>query len=98
MKRVLFVGRGRLALPLPPWLAKKWDALEEVFDLRVVNAGTGQGDPRFHMLSDLAAAFYSRLPFEVAREIRTFRPDAVVASDPYVGQLHSQVEGSVAVE
>jgi len=25
--RVLFVGRGRLKLPLAPWLAKKWDAL-----------------------------------------------------------------------
>ena len=31
--RVLFVGRGRLSLPMAPWLAKKWDALAEVFEL-----------------------------------------------------------------
>ena len=45
--RVLFVGRGRLSLPLAPWLQRKWDALAEVLDLRVLNAGTGSGDPRF---------------------------------------------------
>jgi glycosyltransferase involved in cell wall biosynthesis len=83
--RVLFVGRGRLTLPLPPWLAKKWDALSEVFELRVLNAGTGSGDTRFRMLPDGAPAFYSRLPFEIARELRAFRPQVVVASDPFLG-------------
>jgi glycosyltransferase involved in cell wall biosynthesis len=83
--RVLFVGRGRLTLPLPPWLQRKWDALSEVFDLRVLNAGTGDGDPRFTFLPDSAAAFYSRLPFEVARSLRAFPADVIVASDPYVG-------------
>jgi glycosyltransferase involved in cell wall biosynthesis len=82
--RVLFVGRGRLTLPLPAWLEKKWDALGEVFELRVLNAGTGDGDPRFHLLPDRAAAFYTRLPVETARELRAFRPDVVVAADPYV--------------
>jgi glycosyltransferase involved in cell wall biosynthesis len=84
--RVLFVGRGRLALPLAPWLAKKWDALSEVLDLRVLNAGSGEGDPRFRMLPDGAPAFYSRLPFEVARELRAFRPQVIVASDPFLGE------------
>jgi glycogen(starch) synthase len=83
--RVLFVGRGRLKLPLAPWLAKKWDAVGEVIDLRVLNAGSGTGDPRFQMLPDSAPAFYSRLPLEIARSLRVFRPDAVVASDPYIG-------------
>jgi glycosyltransferase involved in cell wall biosynthesis len=83
--RVLFVGRGRLSLPLPAWLQKKWDALSEVLDLRVLNAGSGTGDARFRMLPDAAASFYSLLPFEVARELRTFRPDVVIASDPYLG-------------
>jgi glycogen(starch) synthase len=83
--RVLFVGRGRLSLPLAPWLAKKWDALAEVIDLRVLNAGSGRGDSRFRMLPDSASAFYSRLPLEIARSLRSFRPDAVVASDPYIG-------------
>jgi glycosyltransferase involved in cell wall biosynthesis len=82
--RVLFVGRGRLELPLPEWLQKKWDALGEVFELRVLNAGRGGGDPRFRLLSDGAARFYPRLPVETARELRSFRPDAVVAADPYV--------------
>jgi glycosyltransferase involved in cell wall biosynthesis len=82
---VLFVGRGRVSLPLEPWLAKKWDALAEVLDLRVLNAGSGDGDDRFRLLPDAAVAFYPRLPLEVARELRSFRPDAVVAADPYVG-------------
>ncbi len=59
--RVLFVGRGRLTLPLAPWLQRKWDALSEVLDLRVLNAGAGNGDPRFALLPDRAAAFYPRL-------------------------------------
>lgn len=83
--RVLFVGRGRLKLPLAPWLAKKWDALSEVLDLRVLNAGFGTGDDRFRMLPDLAPAFYSRLPIEIARSLRSIEPHVVVASDPYIG-------------
>jgi glycosyltransferase involved in cell wall biosynthesis len=83
--RVLFVGRGRISLPLAPWLAKKWDALGEVFELRVLNAGTGSGDARFRLLPPSAAGFYPRLPIEAARELRGFRPQAVVASDPNVG-------------
>lgn len=82
--RVLFVGRGRLSLPLAPWLQKKWDALSEVFDLRVLNAGTGGGDDRFHILPGAARSFYPRLPFEVARALRTFPADVIIASDPYV--------------
>jgi glycosyltransferase involved in cell wall biosynthesis len=85
--RVLFVGRGRLTLPLPPWLRQKWDALSEVFDLRVLNAGTGSSDARFRLLRPDAPRFYPRLPFEVARELRRFPADAIVASDPYVGLL-----------
>ena len=84
MRRVLFVGRGRLTLPLPAWLEKKWEALGEVFELRVLNAGSGNGDPRFHLLPDRAAEFYARLPVETARELRAFHPDVIVAADPYV--------------
>ena len=73
--RVLFVGRGRLTVPLAPWLAKKWDALEEELEVRVLNAGTGSGDPRFRLLPDSARAFYLGLPRAVARELADFRPD-----------------------
>jgi glycosyltransferase involved in cell wall biosynthesis len=83
--RVLFVGRGRLTLPLAPWLQRKWDALSEVLDLRVLNAGAGSGDPRFALLPDRAAAFYPRLPLEVARSLRAFPAQVIIASDPYVG-------------
>jgi glycogen(starch) synthase len=83
--RVLFVGRGRVTLPMPSWLAKKWDALSDVFDLRVLNAGSGGGDPRFRLLPDAAPLFYSLLVPEVVRELRSYRPDVVVAADPYVG-------------
>ena len=83
--RVLFVGRGRIAVPLEPWLAKKWDALEQQLDLRVLNAGSGGGDPRFRLLPESAAGFYPRLPLAVARELRAFRPQVIVASDPFVG-------------
>jgi glycosyltransferase involved in cell wall biosynthesis len=83
--RVLFVSRGRISVPLPPWLARKWDALETVFELRSLNAGVGSGDPRFRILPEPSYAFFPLLPFEVARELRSFRPDVVVAADPYVG-------------
>ena len=73
-RRVLFVGRGRLTLPLQPWLRKKWDALSEFFDLRVVNAGSGEGDARFRMLPDAAPSFYSRLPRVVADRVHTRGP------------------------
>jgi glycosyltransferase involved in cell wall biosynthesis len=82
--RVLFVGRGRLSLPLPPWLAKKWDALGDELELRVLNAGGGGGDPRFRLLPGAAPVFYPRLPQAVAHELRAFKPQAVVASDPFV--------------
>jgi len=102
--RVLFVGRGRLTLPLAPWLARKWDALEEVLDLRVLNAGSGGGDPRFTLLPDRAEAFYPRLVYEIARAIRSFRPEVIVAADPYVGEAAlagrrlSRLGGKVIIE
>jgi glycosyltransferase involved in cell wall biosynthesis len=81
---VLFLSRGRVQLPLSESLAPKWAALEEVFELRALNAGSGH-DARFVVLPEGSAAFYASLPFVTAREIRRFRPDALVASDPYVG-------------
>jgi glycosyltransferase involved in cell wall biosynthesis len=83
--RALFVGRGRLRLPLEPWLAKKWDAVAQVLELRVLNAGTGTGDVRFRLLPEPAAPFYAALAPAIASELRGFRPDVVVAADPFVG-------------
>jgi glycosyltransferase involved in cell wall biosynthesis len=83
--RVLFVGRTRYRLPLPDGLARKWDALSERMDLRVIASGTGT-DPRFRLLPPRpldGLVFYSTLPVVVARELRSFRPDVVLAESPY---------------
>jgi glycosyltransferase involved in cell wall biosynthesis len=83
--RVLFVGRTRYRLPLEGGLARKWNALSEVLDLRVVASGTGR-DPRFHLLAPRpldGPVFYASLPAVVASELRSFKPDAVVAESPF---------------
>src|SRR5204862_6654932 len=85
--RVLFVGRTRYRLPLPESLARKWDALSERMDLRVLASGAGR-DPRFHLIVPRhldGPRFYASLPFEIARELRDFRPDVIVAESPYEG-------------
>src|SRR4029077_9094630 len=82
---VLFVGRTRYRLPLPDNLARKWDALSDRMQVRVVASGTGS-DPRFHLVPPRAfdgPLFYSTLPVVVAQELRSFRPDVVVAESPY---------------
>ena len=81
------VGRTRYALPLSPSLARKFDALSAELDVRVLaSAAGGEGaDPRFRLVRAVrprmldGAAFYGFLPFRVARELREFRPDAVLA-------------------
>jgi glycosyltransferase involved in cell wall biosynthesis len=80
--RVLFVGRGPYRLPLAPSLARKWDAVGEELDYRILAAGRG-GNGTFHLARELPAldgpAFYVGLPVRVARELRNFRPHAVLA-------------------
>ena len=92
--RVLFVGRARYRLPLQPWLARKWDAIEQVLDYQVVGAaesGGAERADRFRLSAPTrprrldGAVFHLRLPFRVRRELSDFRPDVVVASDPFVG-------------
>ncbi len=81
------VGRSRYTLPLSQSLAEKFAALEEELDVRVL-AGSGGGsgtDPRFRLVRPIrprrldGPAFYAALPFRVARELRDFRPAAVLA-------------------
>ena len=92
--RVLFVGRSRYSLPLPGWLAKKWDAVEEQLDYRILGAGE-EGSPLQSERFRLTAAarprrldgvlFHVRLPLRVRHQLREFRPDVMVAADPFVG-------------
>src|SRR5207244_7148241 len=78
--RVLFVGRTRYSLPLAGPLARKWDALSERLDVRVLASGTGS-DPRFRLVPPRSLdgpRFYAELPARVARELRAFDPDVVI--------------------
>jgi len=80
------VGRSRYTLPLSESLSRKFDALGRDLDVHVLGtAGGGHGaDARFRLFRPLplgkleGAAFYALLPFRVARELRAFRPDAVL--------------------
>jgi glycosyltransferase involved in cell wall biosynthesis len=86
------VGRTRYRLPLSPSLERKFGALRERFDLRVLasaaDPGTG-GEGGFTLVDPLpvqpldGAAFHLSLPFRVASELRRFRPEAVIAQSPY---------------
>lgn len=91
-RRVLFVARTRYSLPLGPSLARKWDALRERLDVRVLAAaapGSARTDGTFVLAPPVGPKaldgplFYLALPFRVGRELRRFRPDAVVAQSPY---------------
>jgi glycosyltransferase involved in cell wall biosynthesis len=79
--RVLFVSR-RVQLPLSPSLQRKWDAVGRELDFRVLAGGNGH-DERFHLARTLPAldgpAFFAALPVRIARELRSFRPHAVLA-------------------
>ncbi|MDX6370722.1 MAG: hypothetical protein QOG93_2224 [Gaiellaceae bacterium] len=79
--RVLFVSR-RVELPLSPSLARKWDAIGEEIDFRVLAGGSG-GNGTFRLARELPAldgpAFFAALPLRIARELREFRPHAVLA-------------------
>jgi glycosyltransferase involved in cell wall biosynthesis len=76
----------RYSLPLSPSLAQKFDALGVELEVRVVgSSGGGRGnDPRFRLAPAVrprvldGVAFYALLPFRAARELRDFRPDAVL--------------------
>jgi glycosyltransferase involved in cell wall biosynthesis len=79
--RVLFVSR-RVQLPLSPSLARKWDAVGRELDFRVLAGGDGRNE-RFHLARTLPAldgpAFFAALPVRIARELRSFRPQVVLA-------------------
>jgi glycosyltransferase involved in cell wall biosynthesis len=94
--RVLFVGRSRFSLPLEPALARKWDAVAEELDIRVIATGRSgdQGDERFRLVPDRdLVAFYALLPLLVRGEVRTFDPDVIVTQSPYEAVVVRAVRG-----
>jgi glycosyltransferase involved in cell wall biosynthesis len=94
--RVLFVGRTRLSLPLEPALARKWDAVSEELDIRVIATGRSgtQADERFRLVPDRdLLAFYALLPARVREEVQRFDPDVIVTQSPYEAVVVRPVRG-----
>jgi glycosyltransferase involved in cell wall biosynthesis len=86
--RVLFVSRERIPLPLAGALKRKWDAVGEVLDYRVLAAAPPGGctdDDRFRLVAPLRPQLldgmlhYLTLPRRIANELRELRPDVVFA-------------------
>jgi glycosyltransferase involved in cell wall biosynthesis len=85
--RVLFVSRERIPLPLTGALERKWAAVEDVVEARVLAAAPA-GAPTHGGPFRLAppsrprfadgARYYLALPTRIARELRAFRPDAAL--------------------
>lgn len=88
--RLLLVARTRYSLPLSPSLERKFDALRELFELRVLATsadGRARDDGTFRLMPRLPLAdgplFWSLLPARVRRVAREHRPHAIVAQGPY---------------
>ncbi len=74
-------------MPLDRTSKQKFDALAQVSEVRVLATAEGDDatvDDRFHLVAAVrprlldGLVFHLALPFRVARELRDFRPDAVV--------------------
>jgi glycosyltransferase involved in cell wall biosynthesis len=83
--RVLFVSRERFRLPLDGTQRRKWNAVGELLDYRIVAAaqsGSATRTDRMELAGPAPALdgplYYARLPRRIARELRTFRPDVAV--------------------
>jgi glycosyltransferase involved in cell wall biosynthesis len=85
-RKLLLAGRSRYSLPLSSSLERKFDALEELLDVRVLGSAAelNGADSRFRLVPSLrpraldGPAFYTLFPFRVARELRRYRPDAIL--------------------
>jgi hypothetical protein len=111
--RLLLIGRNRYRLPLNESLERKFAALGEVAELRVLGTahnGDRQDTGRFHLLPIFPVrkldglSFYLSLPYRLARELRKFRPDAVLTQSPYeaaallVARATTRVPASIVLE
>ena len=111
--RVLMTGRTRYRLPLNGSLERKFRALEERLDLRVLAAaprGAPAGDAIFALQRDTAVpaldgpVFYGSLPVRIARALRQAPADAILAQSPYealaalAGRKLARSDAAVVVE
>jgi glycosyltransferase involved in cell wall biosynthesis len=88
--RLLLVARTRYPLPLSPSLERKFGALQERFDLRVLATsadGRARDDGLFRLVGRLPVLdgplFYALLPLRVRRIVREHEPIAIVTQSPY---------------
>jgi glycosyltransferase involved in cell wall biosynthesis len=86
--RVLFVGRGRLGSPLGKTLERRFEALSGELEWRQLGTaadGKPPADSRlvlgrpFPVRRLDGPVYYLRLPGRIARELRRFEPDVVIA-------------------
>jgi glycosyltransferase involved in cell wall biosynthesis len=86
--RVLFVGRARLRFPLEKGLERRFEALSGQLDWRQLGTAVERrhpSDDRFALARPFPVRlldgplWYLRLPWRIARELRRFQPDAVIA-------------------
>lgn len=83
--RVLFVSRERFRLPLDDTQRRKWDAVGEQLDYRIL-AAAQPGSPTASDKLELAGPapaldgplYYARLPLRIVHELRSFRPEVAV--------------------
>lgn len=94
--RFLFVGRTRYRLPLDESRRRKFAALADVSDIRVLAsaaAGASRGDDVFTLVRPFpvraldGVAFHALLPWRVARELRGFRPTVVLVQGAHEAAL-----------
>jgi glycosyltransferase involved in cell wall biosynthesis len=86
LPRVLYVGRARLRFPLERGLERRYEALSGELDWRQLGTAAGgeAGSDRFVLARPFpigrfdGLVYHLALPFRVRRELRRFRPDAVV--------------------
>jgi glycosyltransferase involved in cell wall biosynthesis len=107
------VGRTRYRLPLNGSLGRKFGALEDRLDLRVLAAaprGAPAGDATFALQRGTPVpaldgpVFYGSLPIRIARELRHAPADAILAQSPYealaalAGRTLARSDAAVVVE
>lgn len=111
--RVLLVGRTRYRLPLDQTLRRKFDALGERMELRVLGSappgcptrdGTFVLVPPFRPRALDGVLFHLRLPFLIARELRSFKPEAVLtqgaheAASALLGRLLARSRARIVLD
>ena len=92
--RLLLVARTRYELPLSPSLVRKFAALQERFELRVLASaadGRPHDDGTFRLVPRLAfldgPLFYLLLPLRLRRVVRAYRPAVLVVQSAYEAAL-----------